>query len=200
MKYLYKYPQPAVPYRGPGRDQPQAHARRLRIRAARHRRLRRRPLFRRLRRICQGGARRHPDPDHGPQPGPEAAAPSPAADAVVSQHLVLGPGRAESRCFVKRRRGGDSKPSHVRSSAAITLYCDGEAPTAVHRKRDATASGCSAASRIQRRIVKDGINDYVVGRRTRGGEPREEGNQGRSALSSDRRAGRAASFARSDCG
>ena len=37
----------------------------VRVRAARHRRLRRRPLLRRLRRVRQGRPRRHPDPDHG---------------------------------------------------------------------------------------------------------------------------------------
>ena len=40
------------------------------VRAARHRRLRRRPLLRRLRRVRQGRPRRHPDAGHGPQSRP----------------------------------------------------------------------------------------------------------------------------------
>ena len=65
MKYLYKYPQAAYPYDDLVRDQRPAHPRGLRVRAARHRRLRRRPLLRRVRRVRQGGAGRHPDQDHG---------------------------------------------------------------------------------------------------------------------------------------
>ncbi len=57
MKYLYKYPQAAYPVRRPRHDQPQPRQARARVRAARHRRVRRQPLLRRLRRIRQGRAR-----------------------------------------------------------------------------------------------------------------------------------------------
>ena len=68
MKYLYKYPQransPIAIW-----SRPTGGAReRNGIRTARHRRLQRRPLFRRLRRICQGRSGRHADPDLGAQP------------------------------------------------------------------------------------------------------------------------------------
>ncbi len=53
-------------------------------------RLRREPLLRRLRRVRQGGARRHSDPHHRRQPRAGGRAAAPAADALVSQHLVLG--------------------------------------------------------------------------------------------------------------
>ena len=69
MKYLYKYPQAAFPYADLVRDQPPADPGRDGVRAARHRRLRRRPLLRRLRGVRQGGAGRHPGADHGGQPG-----------------------------------------------------------------------------------------------------------------------------------
>ena len=49
--------------------------RRAGVRTARHRHLRRGPLLRRLRRVCQGRARRHPDPHHGRQPRPGDGAP-----------------------------------------------------------------------------------------------------------------------------
>ena len=45
-----------------------ADAQRPGVRAARHRRLRRRSLLRRVRRVREGRARRHPDPDHGREP------------------------------------------------------------------------------------------------------------------------------------
>ena len=64
MKYLYKYPQAAYPVRRPGRDQPRPRPARVRVRAARHRRVRRGSLLRRVRRVRQGVARGHPDPDH----------------------------------------------------------------------------------------------------------------------------------------
>ena len=47
-------------------------ARRARVRADRHRRLRRRPLLRRLGRVREGVARGRPRPDHGDQPRPRA--------------------------------------------------------------------------------------------------------------------------------
>ncbi len=62
MKYLYKYPQAAYPYDDLVADQPRPRQARARVRAARHRRLRRQPLLRRLRRIRQGRARGPADP------------------------------------------------------------------------------------------------------------------------------------------
>ena len=56
MKWLYKYPQRAYPVCGSGGNQPGPFPKRVRIRAARHGHLRRRPLLRRLRRIRQGDA------------------------------------------------------------------------------------------------------------------------------------------------
>ena len=55
MKWLYKYPQREFPYRDLVDDQPAADAGGVRVRAARHRDLRRRSLLRRLRRVRQGG-------------------------------------------------------------------------------------------------------------------------------------------------
>ena len=56
MKYLYKYPQAAFPYTQlVGRKSPPRQER-SGIRTARHRRIRRRPLFRRVRRVRKGDA------------------------------------------------------------------------------------------------------------------------------------------------
>ena len=54
MKMLYKYPQAEFPYSAPGRGKPQADKDGSGVRADRYRHFRRRPLFRRVRRICQG--------------------------------------------------------------------------------------------------------------------------------------------------
>ena len=90
--------------RRPRRDQPQPRQARTRVRAARHRRVRRQPLLRRLRRIREGGARRRADPDQRLQPRPGGGAAARAADAVVSQHLVVGGRRREAgRCSEGRR-------------------------------------------------------------------------------------------------
>ena len=53
MKYLYKYPQAAYPYDDLVATNRQ-RSRRVRVRAHRHGHLRRQPLFRRRRRVCQG--------------------------------------------------------------------------------------------------------------------------------------------------
>ncbi len=55
-----------VPLRRARRGKPPPRQGSARIRAARHRHLRRRPLLRCLRRIRQGRPRRHPDAGHGP--------------------------------------------------------------------------------------------------------------------------------------
>ena len=96
MKYLYKYPQAAYPVRRPRHDQPQPRQARARVRAARHRRVRRQPVLRCLRRIRESGARRRADPDQRLQPRPRRGAAARAADAVVSQHLVVGGRRRRS--------------------------------------------------------------------------------------------------------
>ena len=57
MKYLYKYPQRAFPYADLVEENRPAHAPRPRVRAARHRHLRRRPLLRRRRRVRESGRR-----------------------------------------------------------------------------------------------------------------------------------------------
>ena len=58
LKCLYKYPQAAFPYGSWSRRTAAARAGEPEFELARHGRLRRRPLLRRLRRVRQGGARR----------------------------------------------------------------------------------------------------------------------------------------------
>ena len=62
------------------------------VRAARHRHLRRRPLFRCRGRIREGCGRRHPDAGDGPQSRRRAGGVACAAAALGAQHLVVGAG------------------------------------------------------------------------------------------------------------
>ena len=64
LKMLYKYPQRAFPYADLVEENARRGTQHAGVRAARHRRVRRRPLLRRLRRVCPGGARRRADAGH----------------------------------------------------------------------------------------------------------------------------------------
>ena len=132
---------------------------------------------------------RHPDPDHAStNRGPEAAPLRSAADALVPQHLVVGPRRRRSRALARSARSRRAIAlDRARCSGRRWLYCEGPARAAVHRERDQHRSGCSA-SRTGRRYVKDGINDYVVHGDARRGESRADGHEGRGALSARRSA------------
>src|SRR5438046_496277 len=78
--------------------------------AARHRRLRREPLLRRLRGVRQGGAGGHTRPPHPGQSLPRGRHGARAAHTLVPQHVVLGRGGAQARTApargpARRRRG-----------------------------------------------------------------------------------------------
>ena len=74
LKMLYKYPQREFPYNQLVEENRRRTQARAGIRTARHRRLRRQPLLRRLRRIRQGRSARHADADHRPQSRPAKTA------------------------------------------------------------------------------------------------------------------------------
>ena len=105
MKYLYKYPQAAYPYG----DLIETNRRRgqagLRVRAARHGRVRSGSLLRRVRRIRQGVPRGHPHPDHRREPWSGAGDAARAADALVPQRVVVGWRCAPAGAPAGRRRG-----------------------------------------------------------------------------------------------
>ena len=94
MKFLYKYPQGEFPYGRLVEENRRRGKARSGIRADRHRRLRRRPLLRRVHRIRQSRPGRYPDPHRSDQPRPRAGAFASSADGLVPQHLVVGLGRA----------------------------------------------------------------------------------------------------------
>ena len=133
MKYLYKYPQREYPYRDLRRDQPAAVAGRVRVRAARHRRVRRRPLLRRVRGVCEGGSGRHSDPHHGSQSRARSGPASCAADPVVPQYLVVARAGREA-CRSPKPAPGAFGP-HTRTSASTTLFVRRQPRAALHRER-----------------------------------------------------------------
>ena len=139
-----------------------AAAGRAGVRAGRHRRLRRRPLLGRRRRLRQGRARptccmRITVENRGPDAGDAAR----AADAVVPQHLGVGPARLGPTCRGIRADGDGACSPSTACLGALALAGDGEPAAAVLRQRDEHASGCTA-SPGRSAYPKDGINDHVV--------------------------------------
>ncbi len=183
LKYLYKYPQAAYPYDNLVCHQPGPQPNRAGIRVARYRCVRGGSLLRRVRRIRQGRPGGHPHPDHRPQPGPEASGASPAAHALVPQHLVLGRGRAPARASSDGLRRGHGVTSGARRPVSLRRGRD-RAP--VHRERNQHRA---PGSRGQPDAVRQGCDPPLHRpRQPEGGEPRTDRDQGRGLLSADRQA------------
>ena len=142
MKYLYKYPQRGVPVRRSRRDQPRARSRdELEYELLDTGIFDDDRYFDVVRRVREGGAGGHPDPDHRAQPRARGGAAARAADAVVPQHLVVGRRRAASR---RCAQAGDRRRSRRRttSSATYWLLCDG-APELLFTENETNAARLS---------------------------------------------------------
>ena len=190
LKALYKYPQAAFPYERLRRGEPPPRPDRAGIRADRHRRLRRRPLLRRLRRVRQGGAGRHPDPHHGRQSRPGGGArctccrrsgsATPGRGAATHEGCGLKP-RIElagptARCAPSTRRSG--KFRFVAGPAP-----DGAAPTLLFTENETNAERLFERRRTPAPYVKDAFHDYVVDGQTDAVNPERRRHQGGGALS-----------------
>ena len=169
--------------------------RRARVRAARHRRLRRRPLLRR-RTSSTPRPRRTTScvRDHRRQPRPRAGAAPPAAHALVPQHLGLGDGadaEPDAAAAPRRRTAAVRRRAAPPSSARAGPARATATPTLLFtRERDEHRAALGQPN-ASRRYVKDGINDSVVdGGRTR--STRRGGHQGGRALTAGRRRRRGA--------
>ena len=162
-RWRYHYPQARVPVPGARRGERPARQARPRVRTARHRRVRRRPLLGGRGRLRQGRRRRHRDGRPGDQRRPGRGDPACAPDGLVPQHLELGGrrGQADARS-ARRRRGGDRSsdrrdrwswsPSPAPTAPIpIALFCDNETND---RRVFGSESGTA--------YPKDGINDHVV--------------------------------------
>ena len=186
-----------VPVRRAGRGQRPARPRRARVRAGRHRRLRRRPVLGGHRRLRQG--RRRPTcassitvANRGPEPATLHVLPH----AVVPQHLVVGPARPRPVPAITRPtatgcvgRAPGARPARARRRRRAARRC-----SATTRP---TRSGCGAC-RARSLYPKDGINDHVVARRRHGQPGRRRAPRARCTTCSTLPAGR--DPRRSGCG
>ena len=163
MRMLYKYPQRAYPYS----DLVAENRRRTRndpeYELARHRRLRRRPLLRRVRRVREGRARRHPDPDPRDQPRPGARA------AVIccprSGFATTGRGIRARRSRASRSSESDAARARRQGDAPRTATCF--ASTARRRTKRSSPrtrpTRCGIPGRSARAVfAKDAFDRYVV--------------------------------------
>ena len=147
MKYLYKYPQAAFPYASLVEENRRRGQERQGIRAARHRRVRRGPLLRRLRRVCQGHARRYPDP-HQVSTVDRRRPPC----TCCRRYGSATPGRGAARHpadFLRRAAGRVARSS--RSHEPTTVNAGSvrrRAGAAVHRKRN-QLHGCSVSDNVR---------------------------------------------------
>ena len=161
LRWRYHYPQAAFPYErlvdhGRGLARP-------RVRAARHRRLRRRPLLVGRRHLREGVADRDPDADRGREPRARGGDARRAADAVVPQHLGVGRRRRprpriERDGDVARRRRPRARRLPARGRAAARTARRPRRSSA-RTRRTRRASSARAATTP---YPKDGINDHVV--------------------------------------
>ena len=183
LRWRYHYPQAAFPYErlvDHGRG-----LRRPRARAARHRRVRRRPLLVGRRHLRQGLAHRGPDADRGREPRAGRGDPRRAADAVVPEHVVVGAGARRPRIE------GDGAALAVADHALAGYRLDaapgpdGALPTALFCENETNVPRVFGGEPTTP-YPKDGINDHVVA----GAEtvnPNGSRNEGRAALPRHRR-------------
>ena len=122
MKYLYKYPQREFPYRDLIETNRRADAGGVRVRAPRHRDLRRRPLLRRLPRVREGGPGRAPRPRVRAQPRARRRPVSSSFRPCGSGTPGRGETKARSRPCARTR--GPSWPP-IPSWATTRSACDG---------------------------------------------------------------------------
>ena len=145
-----------------------------RIRADRHRNLRREPLFRHLHRIRQERRRRHSGARHHHQPRPVAGDAASAADRLVPQYLELGLRQAAAG-VVALRHPHHRHPGAVAGRVqAVAGRC---AAAAVHRKRKQHACACGATT-AGNAYNKDSFHRYLIQGEQRCGESRRNGHQG----------------------
>jgi len=122
------------------RREPSSRPRRTRVRASRHGRAGRAPLFRRGGRVRQAHAQRPVDPPDDRQPRPPGVYAGPVAHALVPQHVDLGLpirgvlGQAADSQAGKRHAGGQPRDFGALLLRRPTRIRRQRAPVAVHRE------------------------------------------------------------------
>ena len=195
LRWRYHYPQAAFPYEQ--LVEPRPRAARPGAGAARHGRVRRRPVLVGRRHLREGLADRGADADRAREPRPGRGDARRAADAVVPQHVVVrrrGARDRGSRATATGLTVADHRLAGYRLEAAPGP--DGAAPEALFCENETNAPRVFGAEATTP-YPKDGINDHVVSGR-RDGQSRGLRDEGRAALPRDRggrRQGRAAAAA-----
>ena len=166
-------PAAGLPLRGPGGHQRAPRQAGHGVRAPGHRDLRRGPLLRRGRRVRQGRLRRHPHAGHRAQPRPGGGVAAPAADAVVSQHVVVGRRGREAHPDGRGRRRRARRPPGAGGVAAARRPLGA---AAVLRERDQQRA---PVRRPERLGARQGRHQRLRRRRRRRrGQPGPHGHQG----------------------
>ncbi len=161
-------PAAGVPVRAPGRGERAARAREARVRAPRHRHLRRRPLLRRGGGVREGEPERRPGPRDRREPGAGRDAASCAADPLAPEHVVLGARRAEAAPGpgLGPGRGRGRAGGAPGALAGLSPLRGGGAAAPVHRERDRRPAP------VRRRAARC----RTKGRLPRGARPRPGGS------------------------
>ena len=132
LKMLYKYPQRAFPYADLVAENAPPRHRRAGVRAAGHRRVRRGPLLRCIRRVRAGRARRRADENHGMESRRRARRAAPDSATGVAQYLDLGAGLGQAAAA---RRSSDGsigiEPAELGHEPPVLRR---QRAAAVHRK------------------------------------------------------------------
>ena len=182
MKWLYKYPQAAFPYD----DLIQKNAQRSRhdyeyelIDTGVFDDDRYFDVFVEYAKSSAGGMLRS---DHGDQPWARGGADSPAADAVVPQHLdlVAGQGQAPPRRLPRGPNGTSLVAASHPELGERWLYCDGAPPLLFTENETNTERLVGMPNATP--YVKDAFHACVVAREGRCDQPRPERHQVRCAL------------------
>ena len=198
LKMLYKYPQARIPLRRPGCDQRSARKDRSRIRADRHRDLRREPLFRR-----RSSSTRRPRPRTSSCRSPCTTAGRTTPSCTCCPRSGSGtPGRgraARDRPSLQAgRRTGGPAPSGRAQRARQPVAVRRPAGTGPgDRERDQQRAGVRLAP-TRRRYVKDGIDRAVVHGEAAAVNPAGTGTKAAAAPRADR--SRPGAAPRCDCG
>ena len=178
-RWRYHYPQAAFPYQDLIDEQRRPRPARAGVRAAGHRRVRRRPVLGHRGALRQGRPGRPADGDPGHQRRPGGGHAARAAYCLVPQHLVLGCHRAPGRrCGPLATRSVDHRPPVPRHPGTDRRRGSrrDRPGAAVLRERDQRRAGCTAADPVTP-YPKDGINDHVC-RRRRHRQPGQHRHQG----------------------
>ena len=173
MKYLYKYPQREYPYRDLIETNRRRSRERVRVRAARYRRLRGRPVFRRVRGIREGESRRHRS---SASPCTIAGLKRPGfVSCRRSGSAIPGPGTRISRSRRYARWGLASIQATHHELGEYRLFCDG-APELLFTENESNASrlwGQPNASPY----VKDAFHEYIISGRGEAVNPAKVGTK-----------------------